>query len=163
EERYALGKHARVADALAVERDAFVKTAQLQRMGQAEAARRVQIGHRLDLQDHILKAFGEGRGQPLERAPRDRVDLRFGRNSAGQAFGGRHAAGTRDGRYARQPCPVRRALLDGRIPGKLRSGGRVVEGARLESEYTAKPRSEEHTSELQSPYDLVCRLLLEKK
>src|SRR5207248_11801005 len=24
------------------------------------------------------------------------------------------------------------------------------------------PRSEEHTSELQSPYDLVCRLLLEK-
>src|SRR5207248_11032002 len=26
-----------------------------------------------------------------------------------------------------------------------------------------EPRSEEHTSELQSPYDLVCRLLLEKK
>src|SRR5207248_9666761 len=28
---------------------------------------------------------------------------------------------------------------------------------------TGIPRSEEHTSELQSPYDLVCRLLLEKK
>src|SRR5207248_10951182 len=28
---------------------------------------------------------------------------------------------------------------------------------------TPGPRSEEHTSELQSPYDLVCRLLLEKK
>src|SRR5438094_9147262 len=27
----------------------------------------------------------------------------------------------------------------------------------------AGTRSEEHTSELQSPYDLVCRLLLEKK
>src|SRR5207248_10422320 len=27
----------------------------------------------------------------------------------------------------------------------------------------ANIRSEEHTSELQSPYDLVCRLLLEKK
>src|SRR5207248_11558250 len=27
----------------------------------------------------------------------------------------------------------------------------------------AHQRSEEHTSELQSPYDLVCRLLLEKK
>src|SRR5207248_8397325 len=27
----------------------------------------------------------------------------------------------------------------------------------------AVARSEEHTSELQSPYDLVCRLLLEKK
>src|SRR5207248_9639572 len=28
---------------------------------------------------------------------------------------------------------------------------------------SAGTRSEEHTSELQSPYDLVCRLLLEKK
>src|SRR5258708_12408600 len=28
---------------------------------------------------------------------------------------------------------------------------------------TSKPRSEEHTSELQSPDHLVCRLLLEKK
>src|SRR5438094_1353881 len=28
---------------------------------------------------------------------------------------------------------------------------------------TLDVRSEEHTSELQSPYDLVCRLLLEKK
>src|SRR5207248_10027844 len=28
---------------------------------------------------------------------------------------------------------------------------------------STKRRSEEHTSELQSPYDLVCRLLLEKK
>src|SRR5437773_6070410 len=29
--------------------------------------------------------------------------------------------------------------------------------------WKAKPRSEEHTSELQSHHDLVCRLLLEKK
>src|SRR5207248_8140905 len=29
--------------------------------------------------------------------------------------------------------------------------------------FAGKLRSEEHTSELQSPYDLVCRLLLEKK
>src|SRR5207248_11546133 len=29
--------------------------------------------------------------------------------------------------------------------------------------YREPDRSEEHTSELQSPYDLVCRLLLEKK
>src|SRR5207248_5833961 len=28
---------------------------------------------------------------------------------------------------------------------------------------TSATRSEEHTSELQSPYDLVCRLLLDKK
>src|SRR6266516_6323205 len=31
------------------------------------------------------------------------------------------------------------------------------------SRVRAAARSEEHTSELQSPYDLVCRLLLEKK
>src|SRR5437867_12622321 len=31
------------------------------------------------------------------------------------------------------------------------------------SSIIGKTRSEEHTSELQSPYDLVCRLLLEKK
>src|SRR5207248_5745686 len=37
----------------------------------------------------------------------------------------------------------------------LFSGPRAPRGCRL--------RSEEHTSELQSPYDLVCRLLLEKK
>src|SRR5207248_9030647 len=36
----------------------------------------------------------------------------------------------------------------------VRRGARCVGGA---------IRSEEHTSELQSPYDLVCRLLLEKK
>src|SRR5438094_7538488 len=35
------------------------------------------------------------------------------------------------------------------------AGGRSRDGA--------GERSEEHTSELQSPYDLVCRLLLEKK
>src|SRR5207248_11112393 len=31
------------------------------------------------------------------------------------------------------------------------------------AERVMRLRSEEHTSELQSPYDLVCRLLLEKK
>src|SRR5207248_4897109 len=35
--------------------------------------------------------------------------------------------------------------------------------ARLHGFSIWKFRSEEHTSELQSPYDLVCRLLLEKK
>src|SRR5207249_6142689 len=34
---------------------------------------------------------------------------------------------------------------------------------RLERAPTNSPRSEEHTSELQSRFDLVCRLLLEKK
>src|SRR5207248_10767345 len=42
--------------------------------------------------------------------------------------------------------------LTGRIPERVRWRARP-----------AAMRSEEHTSELQSPYDLVCRLLLEKK
>src|SRR5438094_2605629 len=36
-------------------------------------------------------------------------------------------------------------------------------GAILRIDPRSPSRSEEHTSELQSPYDLVCRLLLEKK
>src|SRR5438094_6447646 len=38
----------------------------------------------------------------------------------------------------------------------------VVTSATIDAERFSR-RSEEHTSELQSPYDLVCRLLLEKK
>src|SRR5207249_10374697 len=52
----------------------------------------------------------------------------------GYARGGAGAADQRAGAAARQVCR----------PGAL-------------------PRSEEHTSELQSRFDLVCRLLLEKK
>src|SRR5256886_11406711 len=37
------------------------------------------------------------------------------------------------------------------------------EGADQDEEYTDEARSEEHTSELQSQSNLVCRLLLEKK
>src|SRR5438094_9978631 len=36
-------------------------------------------------------------------------------------------------------------------------------GAKQAFNLQPRARSEEHTSELQSPYDLVCRLLLEKK
>src|SRR5690349_22499839 len=49
-------------------------------------------------------------------------------------------------------------------------GGRIQQGAAEEERANARtpgreppPRSEEHTSELQSRRDLVCRLLLEKK
>src|SRR5690348_17678305 len=41
----------------------------------------------------------------------------------------------------------------------LQGDGRIVDGIRAERAV----RSEEHTSELQSPVHLVCRLLLEKK
>src|SRR5437867_9965501 len=38
-----------------------------------------------------------------------------------------------------------------------------VQGHAAKQPTLGRTRSEEHTSELQSPYDLVCRLLLEKK
>src|SRR5438094_2965729 len=44
-------------------------------------------------------------------------------------------------------------------PHEIRGLGRHVQAGRD----AIAARSEEHTSELQSPYDLVCRLLLEKK
>src|SRR2546426_1360352 len=40
---------------------------------------------------------------------------------------------------------------------------REVLGTRAPADEFTEPRSEEHTSELQSPCNLVCRLLLEKK
>src|SRR5256885_13277131 len=46
----------------------------------------------------------------------------------------------------------------------LRHDGRLAEGGRCDHRHApVEVRSEEHTSELQSPCNLVCRLLLEKK
>src|SRR5207248_10242219 len=60
-----------------------------------------------------------------------------------------------------EPVPIRiekdgRWTLADKAPTAI-SAADVIENARLEA---ARPRSEEHTSELQSPYDFVCRLLL---
>src|SRR5207248_1341813 len=55
--------------------------------------------------------------------------------------------------------------LEGVLQGRLRHakpGSRLERRSIVTSLYGCG-RSEEHTSELQSPYDLVCRLLLEKK
>src|SRR4051794_41249122 len=43
------------------------------------------------------------------------------------------------------------------------AGLKLPEGIRQQPATVIPPRSEEHTSELQSPVHLVCRLLLEKK
>src|SRR5438132_3865144 len=59
---------------------------------------------------------------------------------------------------ARGPAaPGRRAARAPRRPRRVRSLHRGADALGL------LPRSEEHTSELQSHSDLVCRLLLEKK
>src|SRR5438874_7533725 len=74
----------------------------------------------------------------------------------------------------REPlAPYRSILPDGCPAGGRRragaaisgSGGshRVVDGVLLLASPCRYRRSEEHTSELQSRRDLVCRLLLEKK
>src|SRR5438132_5479613 len=47
--------------------------------------------------------------------------------------------------------------------GVLGKPGLVLDAARDDGEVARAARSEEHTSELQSHSDLVCRLLLEKK
>src|SRR5690349_21943533 len=62
--------------------------------------------------------------------------------------------------------PISARMLAGasawRPAARGRLGGRT-EGPRGHRHLPLAPRSEEHTSELQSRRDLVCRLLLEKK
>src|SRR5690349_22781023 len=60
-----------------------------------------------------------------------------------------------------EPGTVYRPIRAGSI---VSSPGRLSGGAHgREVSENSSPRSEEHTSELQSRRDLVCRLLLEKK
>src|SRR5256885_4353230 len=62
-----------------------------------------------------------------------------------------------DGRAA----PARRRLLPGgHDEGRVRGAGAALP---RDQGHLREARSEEHTSELQSPCNLVCRLLLEKK
>src|SRR5256885_4596793 len=65
--------------------------------------------------------------------------------------------GSRIGRLGSLPDPYNQLRLRVSI---LRLG---VEMPPPAEQLGAAPRSEEHTSELQSPCNLVCRLLLEKK
>src|SRR2546426_7686245 len=59
-------------------------------------------------------------------------------------------------RPAEEPGATARQDRPGTIPAPARRG---TDGERAQR----RQRSEEHTSELQSPCNLVCRLLLEKK
>src|SRR2546426_4428881 len=54
------------------------------------------------------------------------------------------------------------AVLNGRVPGPILGQRAGLAGEALATALD-ELRSEEHTSELQSPCNLVCRLLLEKK
>src|SRR5438876_12271463 len=58
--------------------------------------------------------------------------------------------------------PGRKRIFQ-RFPGRALLPRRAAAGDWRRHQRTAAIRSEEHTSELQSPVHLVCRLLLEKK
>src|SRR5690348_17883252 len=75
---------------------------------------------------------------------------------------------------SQHPCPARERAQEGRaglLPGRVfqgnvapqRHGQRAQELLAQVGPVERQERSEEHTSELQSPVHLVCRLLLEKK
>src|SRR5256885_7851536 len=59
--------------------------------------------------------------------------------------------------------PISEMALAGAAIGAAMQGMRPVAEIMYEDFMTLAARSEEHTSELQSPCNLVCRLLLEKK
>src|SRR5256885_12740437 len=68
------------------------------------------------------------------------------------------------------PNPRKSSEVRARMAALMRNGKKVTTGVMLLgsrwrqiSAPLPTPRSEEHTSELQSPCNLVCRLLLEKK
>src|SRR3712207_8392373 len=67
----------------------------------------------------------------------------------------------RSGPPAHGSVPGGRQVLP--VPGGANHATRVSDRQRLAGARWTEPRSEEHTSELQSRQYLVCRLLLEKK
>src|SRR5690348_18446170 len=69
----------------------------------------------------------------------------------------------RSGEARAIPCRARRAGLSLSRPGRTTASGRSGCAPCCASSASRSSRSEEHTSELQSPVHLVCRLLLEKK
>src|SRR2546426_5065597 len=94
----------------------------------------------------VLVAAGPVSAQPLDEVVRD-IEAAYGRMIDLRA----DFTQTAFNKSLNQTIPARGTVY-------LKKGGK------LRWEFTEPtPRSEEHTSELQSPCNLVCRLLLEKK
>src|SRR2546426_8065480 len=107
-----------------------------------------------------VKGAGGGEDDRAACARADELDRRLDRLGAG---GREDTAGKiprrESGERVRQRLGVRRAIgLDHRG-----LAGRDSRPRRARHAWCVVTQSEEHTSELQSPCNLVCRLLLEKK
>src|SRR5438552_13406338 len=66
-------------------------------------------------------------------------------------------------RLSNPPLPPQETESDPRPRSNQTEARTLIVGAGMSLSGTITSRSEEHTSELQSPDHLVCRLLLEKK
>src|SRR2546426_1144943 len=101
-----------------------------------------------------------GTGRRAEDPSRHHRALRAARAPRG---GGRHEQARHRRGGGAHPRPARRAAA-ARSVGCRNEGAPEGPGARPRlAAAEGRKRSEEHTSELQSPCNLVCRLLLEKK
>src|ERR1035438_10668933 len=87
-----------------------------------------------------------------------KASRRVNRRDSGSKIGG--AGSTQLPSNRRRPSAVNHALLEEITWGDVVTGLCPVPA---QSPATTQPRSEEHTSELQSLRHVVCRLLLEKK
>src|SRR5438034_8108962 len=117
------------------------------------------IANRYDY--HAVVVIGAARSgtrflRPLIGSVPDFATVPFDSNHIWR-IGNEHAA---DDQLDAASLTPRRVNIIRRTLWRLAEGGA---GARVLVEKTVSNRSEEHTSELQSHSDLVCRLLLEKK
>src|SRR5438876_4279959 len=117
-----------------------------------------------------LSGVGEGRlgggdaGAGLALVPEvaeRQLERRQGRQHVVRAGGHGHRADAQGARaHLVEAGADQDAIL---VPHPSDDGGRIDALRRLHARHGVRQRSEEHTSELQSPVHLVCRLLLEKK
>src|SRR5207249_11641967 len=81
-------------------------------------------------------------------------------------FGEAASDGKRRSPFQRRAMPARSkqtSAIAGKSWMRSRTMSSKICGVGIRTSVESKARSEEHTSELQSRFDLVCRLLLEKK
>ena len=91
EERHPFGQPSRLLDALVIEWHTLVKAAELHRVAKAEAPGGIRIRDFIDLENDVAKTLREGRGQAIERSPRNRLDVGGARDSSRKALCWSHA------------------------------------------------------------------------